>query len=267
MPNSRKKELFVFWHINKCGGTSFAMHMYRLFGHDYLITPNLNLFQKEEARKEGRPYWADLSVQDQAGAQIVMGHDASPQMVSRLQHMRDIKFMTILRSPEKRAISYFNHMYRDKPVPEADVRSVFTELATITSICCTFANHFKPTPQRFNTLSDAEQETITCDIISELERFSLVAFQEYYSEDMHPLLDHLKLPPIENNYLVAGVDHPRQLKESGMTRDICAEHLRHDFKIYNHFHSKRLENKAPLFDPQKVYDFDAGTANLTVQQS
>lgn len=203
-------DLYVFFHINKTGGTTLTTHLQNCFKDQPLRTPMLNRYQRELALAENRVYWTERSFEEKMQARIIAGHGATPCNVSEIAPHRNIKYITFFRDPGSRIVSTFNYSRAMGSIdPDCDLLSYLKNTGFNSTQLRFFAHNFMDISQDQIDLmqSDHSQRQVMHEAVRLIENFYFIGLHESYDEDIKLLTSLLGIPEITRNYLVTGKDY------------------------------------------------------------
>jgi hypothetical protein len=110
--------LYIFVHINKCAGTTFAHHIAQNLEKDeyvraYALSTYYNIVTGKEDHYEGsrekiRGYVRSLNADQKSRVKVLYGHDVEPALAQEFAP-RPICYLTFLREPSTRLVSHFNY--------------------------------------------------------------------------------------------------------------------------------------------------------------
>ena len=106
---SKKKPLYVFLHIPKCGGTTLKFHLEQNFERkELLFLYNLRFPHLIEKRKIGN-FIENLTKDEKNSLKVVYGHEVY-YGIHKVFPDRDVRYVLFLRNPISRIISHYNFL-------------------------------------------------------------------------------------------------------------------------------------------------------------
>lgn len=241
--------VYVYFHVNKTGGTTFANHLYACFGEDSPIAPMLNPYHEEVAKAENRVYWPDDSLDHKLKARIISGHKANPRNVRELAPYKNIRYIAYFRDPSSRIVSKFNY---SKARGMIDPERTFEEQLRLNGFLETQLYFFM-----YGFLDWTDEEMLPCYekdqgrelmhiALDHIRDFFFIGLNESYNEDTLLLTNHLNLPPITTSYNITGRDHEQVLTLTDEITDLVREHYPIDFEFYENIKAIRDEWGSPF---------------------
>ena len=254
---TKTQDLYVFFHVNKTGGTTFTTHIENLFKHDPYIAPMLNPYQRELAEKQGRTYWPNERKANKLKARIVSGHDANPKNIADIAKYRSVKYITFFRDPGSRILSLFNHEKSANIIsPEVTFIEYLKTRGVDASQLCFFLSCFlgwkrKELCKLYNSPNKNE---LLNTALNEIKKFFFVGLHSNYEQDINTLTNLLKIPKVSRSYHVTGKDIP---KHQSMTQELShkiKQALPIEYQFYESVISLRKPNDSPFISrpPVKV---------------
>lgn len=214
--------LYVYFHINKTGGTTFSNHLLSCFGDSPLTIPMLNPFQMELAKSENRTYWPDDTLENKLKAKIILGHCANPHNIKELIPFRDVRYITYFREPSARIVSRFNYSRSVGMVnPQKTFDQDFKARGFLQTQLSFFMYFFLGWTEE-NILASYKKDQgkdLMKIALEEIGQFFFIGLHHSYKEDTLQLTNHLGIPPVTKSHNISGQDHPKAVS---LTPEISA---------------------------------------------
>jgi len=112
--NKNNNFLYVFLHIPKCAGTTFAKHIKKNFSKGTAIELNVNNLKLKEKKLNYGNYWkatknffSEYNLQQKEKVRIIYGH-AVPYGIHKIFD-RPIRYFAFLRDPASRILFFYNY--------------------------------------------------------------------------------------------------------------------------------------------------------------
>ena len=102
---NKKKELYIFLHINKCAGTTLREHIRNNLKDDEFLL--LYKHEKPIFKKKIGKYIKSLTKEKKDKIKIIFGHRVYYSL-HKLFPDREVRYITFLRNPVDRTISHYN---------------------------------------------------------------------------------------------------------------------------------------------------------------
>lgn len=250
------EDLYVFFHVNKTGGTTLTTHLQNCFQDNPLRTPMLNQYQRELHKDSQRTYWTDLSFEEKMQALIVSGHEANPTNVQDIAPYKSVKYLTFFRDPGSRILSTFNYgramgtIKADRDLPEHLAIKGFN----ITQLRF-FAHNFLGYSQaEIDKMTSVEtQQEIMAEALETLRDFFFIGLHEFYEHDAALLTDLLKLPSITRSYTVTGRDYPAVAEMTDELDEMIRECFPVEYEFYGKIRDLRITGGTPLLGKEPSF--------------
>lgn len=241
------KDLYVFFHLNKTGGTSLINHLIATYGRESIAL--LNDYQEQKAEKNHDTYWTKKKISEKLNAKFVLGHDANPRNCECLQKFKNIKYLTVFREPTERLLSVYNYQRSFGNIEGITATEYFEDPNVDQTQLSFYLHRFLMWPLKNICLvrKPASNKHLLEEAVNTLDRFFFIGLHENYKSDMKQLTDHLQIPEISKSFHVAGEDIEKFESQSDTLSRTFRNLFPVEFEFYDIVKEKVIRNGSPFF--------------------
>lgn len=111
------RPLWIFFHIPKCGGTTFKAHVERHLAIEETFFEFSNWGRQYRAAR-GLPRFIERSAEERARAEVLAGHRLIYGAHKFVPGAREPRYFTVLRDPAERCVSLYNFRWSRGQAPD-----------------------------------------------------------------------------------------------------------------------------------------------------
>ena len=227
----RQKQVFIFTHIPKTGGTTLRIHFQKHLKDQYDFIHLANKGHKW-AKEQGLKPFYERPKEIRQQAKVILGHQVNCKTKELVPDLKPIEIVTF-RNPmdwEKSRFNQFVNRRLNEGKNKLSFKQWTQEVEKMHSQFDWFLSYYLGMGGEINQLPKKEKEVL---LFKTLSSFSKVALLDRFDDYFIPIFNQLNIPTTAKKQNVVGIEKKQLFINSQENQELLENICGYDLSIFN----------------------------------